>query len=135
MNTVKDIPVNPGVLFAQTADQEFDFLALAAARFLIGEVFGEAAGTLDKMQTVIANPGENRVFMDTVKRSDQRHALKVGAVQLWKHSMQLGSIKHPHQGRLNHIAQMVTERYFIAAELLRVAVKESSAHSGTEIAG
>ena len=73
--------------------------------------------------------------MDAVHGPDQLHSLKVIAVQLGQHGLKLGTVKHPHHRRLDHIVEMMSQGDLIAAQLLRLAVKGSPAHSGTEIAG
>ena len=134
---VEEALVDVGVLFSKLADQELHFLPLALADLILrqGALLRQAAGALDELQAVVACPGQNVVLVDAVERTDQAHAREVRAVQLRQHGLQLGSVEHADQHGLRHVAQVMAQRDFVAAELLRVAVEEASPHAGAEIAG
>ena len=49
-----------------------------------------------------------------------------GKLVLWSmggHGLQLGTVEHAHDGRLDHIVEVVAQRDFIAAQLLGLAVQ------------
>lgn len=75
------------------------------------------------------------LLTDQIHRAYQFHALKIRTVQLWHHSLHLGTVKHSHQNRLNHIVVMMSQSDLVAAQFLSSAVKIASAHPGTKITG
>ncbi len=92
-------------------------------------------GTLDEMQMVAVAPGLDVLLADEIQRTDQLHAVIVGARHLRQHGLPLTGIKHAHECGFDDIVEMVSERDLIAAELLRLLVQMTAAHPGAEIAG
>ena len=72
---------------------------------------------------------------DAVQRTNQLHARKVGAVQLGRHSLQLGAVEHAHHGCFDHIIKMVPQCNFVAAQLLSLLVQVAAAHAGAQVTG
>ena len=132
-NAVFDI----GVVTLETAEQDLDLLPLGAASTVVahGAVLGEAAGTLDKFEVVVPLPCEDILFLDAVHRADEGHAGEAGAVEHGRHRLQLRAIEHAHDSRLDDIVEVVTQRDFVAAQFLGLAVQMAAAHPGAEIAG
>ena len=58
----------------------------------------------------------------------------MGAVQLGHHGAHFSAIEHAHQNRLNYIVKMMPKCNFIAAQLLRPAVKAAAPHAGAQVA-
>ena len=52
--------------------------------------------------------------MDAVQGADQLHPLEVGAVQLGGHRLELGAVKHPHHGGLDHVVKVVPQGDLVA---------------------
>ena len=48
--------------------------------------------------------------------------------------LQLRAVEHTHDGRLDHVAEMVAEGDLVAAELARLAVEIAAAHPRAEVA-
>ena len=121
----------------QTAQQDLDLLPLGAAPAVVADRagLGKTAGALDKFQLIVAAPRDDVILADAVHRADQRHARKVRAVQLRRHGLQLGAVEHAHDRRLDDIIKMMSQRDFVAAQLLRLLVQVAAAHTGTEVAG
>ena len=132
-DTVFDVGIGP----LQAAQQGLDLLPLGTAAAVVahGAVFGETAGTLDEFQFVVALPGQNVLFVDAVHRADEGHAGKAGAVQFGRHGLQLGTVEHTHNGGLDHVVEVMSQRNFVAAQLLGLAVQVSPAHPGAEVTG
>ena len=61
--------------------------------------------------------------MDAVHRADKLHAVKIVAVELWQHGLQLRAVEHPHNGRFDHVVEVMPQRDLVAAQLLGLAVK------------
>ena len=137
VDAAEDAVFNVGVVALEAAEQDLDLLPLGAAATVVahGAVLGKAAGALDEFQVIVALPGQNIFFPDAVHRADQGHAGKAGAVEHGGHGLQLGTVEHAHDGRLDHVIEVVAQRDFIAAQLLGLAVEVAAAHPGAEIAG
>ena len=137
VNAVENTLFDVGVVPLQAADQQLDLLPLGAAAAVVahGAVFGEAAGALNELQLIVAFPRQNVVLMDAVQRPDQLHALKIRAVQLGQHGLDLGAVEHPHDRRLNDVAEVVAQGDLVAAQALSLAVQVAPAHPGAEVAG
>ena len=50
-----------------------------------------------------------------------------------RHGLQLRAVEHTHDGRLDHIAEVVAEGDLVAAELARLAVEIAAAHPRAEV--
>ena len=86
------------------------------------------------MQVVVISPRLDIILAYQIQRTDQLHSFEIGAVELWHHSLDLGTVKHAHEDGLDHIVIMVAKRDLIAAQLLREGIEMAAAHAGTEIA-
>ena len=73
--------------------------------------------------------------MDAVQRPDQLHALKIRAVQLGQHGLDLRAVEHPHDRRLNDVTEVVTQGNLVAAQAPGLAVQVAPAHPGAEVTG
>ena len=49
----------------------------------------QTTGTLDKMQIIIISPANDILFPDQIHGTDQFHTVKIGAVELGHHSLNL----------------------------------------------
>ena len=83
------------------------------------------------MQTVVITPCLDIVLPDQVKRPDKLHALKVCTVKLRHHGLYLCTVEHAHEYRLYNIIIMMSERNFVAAQLLCKCIQMSSSHPRT----
>ena len=94
VDRIENTPIDIGIVLAQPANQDLYLFAFAAAGIIIWKrtVFRKTAGALNKVQLVISLPGENILLMDTIKRTNQRHALKILAVEFGQHGLQLGAV-------------------------------------------
>ena len=134
VNTVEDVHVDRVTALSELRDQLLHLVALrslfaAACRATLRET----ARTLDKVEVIVISPRLDIRLADHVHRTDQLHALKVLAVELRHHGLDLSAIQHSHQRRLDHIVKMMSKRDLVAAELFRVGLKISAAHSRAEI--
>ena len=121
-------------LFERT-DERFDLSTLAGSLAVFGgRHLGEPTGALEKIQTIIPLPRKDVVLVDAIQRTNQRHTLKIRAVQLRDHGLELSAVKHAHHRGLDDVAEMMAEGDLVAAELLGVAVKVPAAHARTEVA-
>ena len=96
---------------------------------------GKAAGALDEVQSVVIAPRLDVVLPDEVQRTDQLHARKIPAVQLWHHGLELSAVQHPHEIGFNYIVKVMPQSNLVASQLLRVAIEVSPAHPGAQVAG
>ena len=70
------------------------------------------------MKSIIVTPRLDIVLTHEIKRTDQFHSIKIGAVKFWHHRLDLCSVKHTHEDCLDHIIIMMSECDFIASKLL-----------------
>ena len=136
-HTLKNISLHKRIPLLQGADQFLDLDALGTVLLIIagGTRICEFAGTLDKMQSVIIPPCLDVILPHQIQRADQLHPLKIRAVKLRHHRLHLRAVQHSHQYGFNHIVIVMPQCDLIAAELSRIAVQMSSAHSGAQITG
>ena len=135
MDTVEDVHVDGVAALPELRDQLLHLVALRSLFAAAGRTaLGETAGTLDKVKVVVIPPGLDVRLADHVHRADQLHALEVLAVELRHHRLDFSAIQHAHKRRLDHVIEMMPQCDLVAAELLRVGVKVTAAHSRTEIA-
>ena len=135
LHALEDVALHEWVLLFQGADQLFDLHTLGLVFFVVagGAGVGELAGALDKVQVIVIAPRLNVVLAHQIQRADELHALKVGAVKLRHHGLDLGTVKHAHKNGLDDIVIVVSQRDLVAAQLLRERVKMSTSHAGAEI--
>ena len=137
VNALEDIRFDEGI---RLAELRYKLLYLLPLRYfaLVFKVFvalGKTAGAADKVQVVMRHPAKYVGFLYHIHRADKLHALVIFRVQLRHHGLYLSAIYHAHKYRFDNVVEMMTQRYFIAAKALRVAVKMSAAHTGAHIAG
>ena len=84
MDAVEDTLLYIGTVSHQPLQERLDLLPLGTSAAVIahGAVFCESAGALDKLQLIVSLPRQNILLVGAVKRTDQFHSLKVGAVKL-----------------------------------------------------
>ena len=116
----------------QFAYQTLGILPLGVGGTVIAR-FGKAAGALQKAQAVIVAPCLDIVLSDVIQRTDQLHALIVGAVELGHHRLHLTAPEHTHQNRFDHVVIVMAEGDLVATELLRLFIQPAAAHSGAQI--
>ena len=112
-----------------------DLLTLGLCLLIVagGTCIRELTCTLYKMKFIIIPPRLDVVFPYHIKRSDELHALKVGAVKLRHHSLHLCPIEHAHKYGLYDIIIVMSKCYLVAAKLLCITVQMTTSHPGTEI--
>ena len=125
-HAVENIGLHERIGLLELRDQ---FLRLQAFRRCRTVLMAGRAGVrkmaraLQKMQLVEFPPCDDIALAHEIHRPNQLHPRKIGAVQLRHHRLHLGAVKHSHQNGFNHIVKMVSERNFVAPELLRLAVR------------
>ena len=94
VDAVEDGPFDVGIVPLQTAQQRFDLLTFCAASAVVadGTISRKAAGALDELQLVVLTPGDDILFVDTIHRANELHALEVGAVEHGQHGLQLRAV-------------------------------------------
>ena len=97
-------------------------------------VLCKAACTLDEMKVIVIRPVNDICLTDQIQRADQLHSLKVGTVKLRHHGLDLRTVEHSHQDRLDDIIIVVTKRDLVTAQFFGFAVEIASSHSRAEIA-
>ena len=117
----------------QFLQKAFDLLPLGNTGFVAAG--GQLTGTLQKIQSMVARPCDNIPLLDAVQRPDQLHTGEIFAAQFGRHTLQLRAVEHTHYRCLNHIVEMMTQRNLVAAKALRLLVKVTAPHSGTQITG
>ena len=93
-------------------------LVYGASDIDLCDILGKAAGTLDELQIIVLFPCDYVLLVHTVHRADKLHSRKVRAVQLWHHCLNLSAVKHTHKRCFNNVAEVMSERNFVAAKLL-----------------
>ena len=101
----------------EALDERLDFLAFAAATAVVadGAAFGKAAGALDKLQPVVIFPVDNVLLVDAIHGADEFHAAEIQAVEFGHHALQLRAVEHRHDGGLDDVGEVVTQRNLVAA--------------------
>ena len=93
MDTLKNIFLDHVALLAEMSNQFLHLVALGTASTAATHtVFSEAARAMDTLQTVVIAPCLDCVFLDQVHRTNQLHALKILAVQLRHHRLDLAAV-------------------------------------------
>ena len=87
------------------------------------------------MQVVVSAPVLYLLFTDKVHGADKLHSLEMVAVELWHHGLHLTAVYHAHEDSFDNVVKVMTQRNFVAAQLLSLAVKIASSHAGAEVAG
>ena len=120
MNAFENAFFNVWICFAKLRKQLLYFLALALTVCIV--VFrvclGKAAGAAYKFKIVVSAPSQNGIFVNAIHGAYKLHALKICAVKLRQHCLNLRAVKHSDKRCFHHIAEMVAERDFVAAKLL-----------------
>ena len=75
----------------------------------------EAAGALYEMQPVIITPVHDILLAYEIHRAYELHALKISAVELWHHGLNLTAVEHAHEYSLYHVIKMMSECDLVAA--------------------
>ena len=132
VDAVKNVLFDLGIFRFQASQQLLGFPSFGAF-FSPLAFLRKPAGTLDEREAVIPLPREDIVLTDAVERTDQLHPLKVLAVQLREHRLQLRAVEHCHYRRFDHVVEMMPERDLVAAELLGFVIEMSSSHLGAKI--
>ena len=87
------------------------------------------------MQIVVLCPVLYFVLAYEVHRADKLHSREICTVELRHHGLHLTAVDHAHEYGLDNVVKVMTQRYLIAAEFLRLVVEVSAAHSRAEVAG
>ena len=117
VQAVEDALFNIRVFALEAFDERLDFLPLATATAVVadGAAFGKAAGALDKLQPVVIFPVDNVLLVDAIHGADEFHAAEIQAVELGHHALQLRAVEHRHDGGLDDVGKVVTQRNLVAA--------------------
>lgn len=105
-------------------------LSIVARRARVGKL----ASALYEMQIVVVSPRFYVVFAHKIKGAYELHSFKVRTVKFRHHSLYLRAVQHPHEYCLDDVVVMMSERNFVAAELLCEVVQISASHPCTKIA-
>ena len=119
VDAAEDAVFDIGIVALQAAEQDLDLLPLGTTAAVVahGAVLSKAAGALDELQTVIALPGDDVVLVDAVHGANELHAREIAAAQLRRHGLQLRAVEHAHDGRLDHVAEVVAKGDLVACLL------------------
>lgn len=97
-------------------------------------VVGKLAGAAYKVEPVAVPPPDYIAFANEIHRADELHTLEVGAVKLGHHSLNLRAVEHTHKYGFDYVVVVVTERNFVAAQILGKAVEMPPPHPCAEVA-
>ena len=117
VQAVEDALFDVRVFALEALDESLDFLALATATTVVTDsaAFGKAAGALDKLQPVVIFPVDNVLLVDAIHGADEFHAAEIQAVEFGHHALQLRAVEHRHDGGLDDVGEVVTQRNLVAA--------------------
>ena len=117
VQAVEDALFDVRVFALETLDERLDFLTLASTTAVVtdGATFGKAAGTLDKLQPVVIFPVDNVLLVDAIHGADEFHAAEIQAVEFGHHALQLRAVEHRHDGGLDDVGKVVSQRNLVAA--------------------
>ena len=137
VQAVEDTLFDVRVFALETLDERLDFLTLAAATAVVanGAAFGKAVGALDKLQPVVIFPVDDVLLVDAIHGADEFHSTIIHAVELGHHALQLRAVEHRHDGGLDDVGEVVTQRNLVAAQVLCLVVEVAAAHLGANVAG
>ena len=120
MNAFKNAFFNVWICFAKLCKQLLYFLALALAVCIV--VFrvrlGKSAGAAYKFKVVVFAPSQNGILMNAIHRPNKLHSLKICAVKLRQHCLNLCSVKHSYKRCFHNIAEVMAKCNFVATKLL-----------------
>ena len=136
LNASEDMRLDFGILLFQLPYQLLDLDALGTVFLVIacGAGVRKLACALNEMQAVIVAPCLYIVLADEIQRTDELHALKIGAVQLGHHGLYLRAVQHAHENSLYNVVIVVPQRDLVAAERAGVGVKVPAPHPRAQIA-
>lgn len=136
LHASENIIFNDRILLGKFMDQFLDLRTLGALLSTAAgcTVLCKAACTLDEMKVIVIRPVNDICLTDQIQRADQLHSLKVGTVKLRHHGLDLRTVEHSHQDRLDDIIIVVTKRDLVTAQFFGFAVEIASSHSRAEIA-
>ena len=117
VQAVKDASFDVRIFALEALDERLDFLTLATATAVVtdGATLGKAAGALDKLQPVVVFPVDDVLLVDAIHGADEFHAAEIQAVELGHHALQLRAVEHRHDGGLDDVGEVVTQRNLVAA--------------------
>ena len=116
VQAVEDALFDVRVFALEALDESLDFLPLAYVFvFVFGALFGKAAGALDKLQPVVFYPVDDVLLVDAIHGSDEFHAAEIQTMEFGHHALQLRAVEHRHDGGLDDVGEVVTQRNLVAA--------------------
>lgn len=128
---MEDVALDHRIGFLQLRDDALGFHSLVPGAGCVGRLrrhgtggagICEVTSALDEVKMILIAPCLDVVFTDKIERADQLHSVKICALQSGEHGLPLPGVQHSHKGGLNDIVIVVSERNFVAAELLRLLI-------------
>lgn len=128
---MEDVALDHRIGFLQLRDDALGFHSLVPGAGCVGRLrrhgtggagICEVTSALDEVKMILISPCLDVVLSDKIKRADQLHFAKIRALQSGEHGLPLPGVQHSHKGGLNDIIVVVSERNFVAAELLRLLI-------------
>ena len=128
--------LNVGIVLFQLANEFFRLLSLAVILPVVARRarVRKLACALYEMQIVVVSPRFYIVFAHEIKGAYELHSFKVRTVKFRHHSLYLRAVQHPHEYCLDDVVVMMSERDFVATELLCEVVQISASHPCAKIA-
>lgn len=125
LHASENIIFNDRILLGKFMDQFLDLRTLGALLSTAAgcTVLCKAACTLVEMKVIVIRPVNDICLTDQIQRADQLHSLKVGTVKLRHHGLDLRTVEHSHQDRLDDIIIVVTKRDLVTAQFFGFAVE------------
>ena len=134
LGAAEDIHIHSRIGLSQLNEQLLYLLTLRGL-LVVRTLLRHTAGTAYKLQTIVLSPADYVLLADEVERSYELHTGVVLAVELREHRLHLRAVQHTHKYGLDHVVEVVTERYLVAAHRLCGLVKPSAAESRADEAG
>ena len=133
LHTLEYVALHKWVGLLECCYELLDLLTLGLCLLIVagGTCIRELTCTLYKMKFIIIPPRFDVVLPHHIKRSDELHALKVGAVKFRHHGLHLRPVEHTHEYSLYDIIIVMSKSYLVAAKLFCIAVQMTSSHPGT----
>ena len=123
LNAAEDIHNNLRISLVKVGDELLYLLALGtrgAVRIAGRAGIREPARALNEMQIVVLCPVLYFVLAYEVHRADKLHSREICTVELRHHGLHLTAVDHAHEYGLDNVVKVMTQRYLIAAEFLRL---------------
>ena len=116
-HALKNMCFHIRILLFKLSDELLNLYSLRLILFIVTcrTCICELACTLDKAKIIIIPPCLNIIFTNEIYRSDELYSFLICTMQLRHHCLNMRSVKHSHQNRLNNIIIMMTKRDLITS--------------------